>query len=132
MNKELAKKLHEAGFPNLAIYRHDFIEEPNDNPFKTGWDIKATCKLCGEKREYASGGFTTSDYYKGCTVISDYGQPTLEELIEACGHPSFFLFINGFDTLFVWGASISNKEETFWGATPSEAVANLWIALNKK
>ena len=70
--------------------------------------------------------------------------PTLEELIEACKktHES-----NGYTFDFV--INYVNSEEPYWfagyeymdgwcegedgqGATPTEAVANLWLALNKK
>lgn len=56
--------------------------------------------------------------------------PTLEELIEACG--------DGFQTLERykgvpdrWQAN-TLKQKSFLGATPVEAVAKLWLALNPK
>jgi len=55
--------------------------------------------------------------------------PTLSELIEACG--------DGFGKLekhrpnIGWGAYADNGIDEF-GLTPEEAVARLWLALNKK
>jgi len=63
--------------------------------------------------------------------------PTLEELIEACG--------DGFDALFGPYSSLNNHEgvrirdwrcdstgsSTATGKTAKEAVANLWLALNR-
>lgn len=60
--------------------------------------------------------------------------PTLEELIEACGE--------GFDCLGrhldtprgngqTWLAWSNRMENGMFGATPEEAVANLWLELNK-
>lgn len=59
------------------------------------------------------------------------GEFDLSSLVEACEHPGFFLYRNGFDTLFIWGASISSKEEAQYGSTPEEAAASLWLALQK-
>ena len=60
--------------------------------------------------------------------------PTLSELIEACGEK--------FDSLIKyesgWCAGIYHTRTDSWakrygkGSTPEEAVAKLWIALNKK
>ena len=53
--------------------------------------------------------------------------PTLSELIEACVDISFSL--NKTNTGF-WIESVKGDTETY--PTPEEAVANLWLALNKK
>ena len=76
------------------------------------------------------GGLTEESYLdeKGNT----YNQPTLSELIEACG--------DSFGSLGVNGQGINNKKwHCFgknrlieFGKTPEEAVANLWLELNKK
>ena len=63
--------------------------------------------------------------------------PPLEELIEACGHgfgdrylglntlTNEYEIIESIDGGYDYGAVVS-------GSTPSEAVANLWLELNKK
>ena len=51
--------------------------------------------------------------------------PTLEELIEACGKDLFSLTFTG-ETYSAGGARIIIS-----GETPSEAVADLWLELNK-
>ena len=58
--------------------------------------------------------------------------PTLEELIEACGkNINFYLKENWSDIEFLnWEAFGGAK--TGNGKTPTEAVANLWLELNKK
>ena len=59
--------------------------------------------------------------------------PTLEELIEACGDSSI--------SLAKWGKKWQAGYHDKWGEcngpegsgeTPEEAVANLWLAINKK
>lgn len=58
--------------------------------------------------------------------------PTLSELIAACGE-RFCLFLKG----TTWIAGISTEEPSWYpeaseeGDTPEEAVARLWLALNK-
>jgi len=54
--------------------------------------------------------------------------PTLEELIEACGDSFFMLSRRHHD---YYGATDGNSIQEI-GSTPSEAVANLYIELNKK
>jgi hypothetical protein len=66
-----------------------------------------------------------------------YYAPTLSELIEACGD-SFYCVIRGRGTMEgVWIASQMtspefNLNKTSQGSTPEEAVAKLWLELNKK
>jgi hypothetical protein len=152
MTPELAKKLHDNGFPNLAVYAHSFNHEPNDNPHKGGWNVKATCKFCGEVREYASSSTLSTTYFEGCPVISNYIFPTLSELIEACGE-DFRGLLKG--TFLIWNKDIKNYEDFIgffageldgtdgsclyvdsephgYGSTPEIAVAKLWLELNKK
>lgn len=57
--------------------------------------------------------------------------PTLEELIEACGIEFGSLTLLGEDAKYRWYAD--NREGVrYYGATPLEAVANLYLALNIK
>jgi hypothetical protein len=56
--------------------------------------------------------------------------PTLEELIEASVHPVELLRLTEISK-GKWGASRTD-EEYYHGATPEEAVARLYLALNKK
>lgn len=57
----------------------------------------------------------------------------LEELIEACGEHFYGVFKRSNNN---WGAWETDSEdegnEMFEGRTPTEAVARLWLALNKK
>lgn len=60
------------------------------------------------------------------------GYPTLSELIEACGD-DFRALIYGESADFPgkkWCAQATNAQMCF--DTPETAVANLWLALNKK
>jgi hypothetical protein len=54
--------------------------------------------------------------------------PTLEELIEACGD-KFFRLVRKHDGTFL---AESVDYDIGDGTTPAEAVARLWLALNKK
>jgi len=66
----------------------------------------------------------------------DYFPPSLSELIEACGEDFTYLQKLQYNyTNYKWGAtskSVFNEEMLFKGDTPEEAVANLWLELNKK
>lgn len=103
MNYELAKKLKEAGFPE-----------------SDGWFDKGTRFI---------------DRESGTKV------PTLPELIEACGEEFGGLALGGkrgearfgdavFEGYRAWGKNIETPLVGY--DTPEEAVAQLWLALNKK
>lgn len=108
MNYELAKELHDSGF-KYGAHLHRAYKE--DGTFRT----------LGDK--------PTDNYIY---------EPTLEELIEACGED--------FDALFSHFSSILEGDENkHWradatdrtgysvvGFTPQEAIARLYLVLNKK
>jgi hypothetical protein len=56
-----------------------------------------------------------------------YEYPTLSELIEACGEDFRCLIKDGKDGWCVQGDNFQWKDKT-----PEEAVAKLWLELNKK
>jgi hypothetical protein len=59
--------------------------------------------------------------------------PTLEELIQACGD-KFWSLERDLDPDEIWGAYPANEigdGPPAFGSTPTEAVARLWLALNK-
>lgn len=109
MNDKLAKKLKEKGFPQIWP-KPDFVE--------------------------------LHDAIRIQEIMSKYEKnvyiPTLEELIEACG--KYFCRFelrynpNKHLTNQVWWAYARDVKDNFFdigGETPSEAVANLWLALHK-
>ena len=102
MNYELAKKLKDAGFPMKKLAEYDMTQCP-----------------------FVWGHFN----YNGVSYIF----PTLSELIEACGGKMDRL--EAHDNSTIWVASSfrwqPNRIEV-QGSTPEEAVARLWLALNKK
>lgn len=110
MTYELAKELTDAGFSQEGFGMH--------------WNGSV---------------FTTQD-------IEGVYAPTLSELIEACGDrfqnvnlTSGLMSMRNKETLF-WEACAYIKGETYttWQnedckySSPEEAIANLWLALNKK
>lgn len=108
MNYELAKQLKDAGFDIRLLSKYEAQE------------AKKECIVFDETKEYLGGG-------KLC-----YEVPTLSELIEACG--DIVLWKNGDE----WSADVFNGKGEIYideyfsaenGATPEEAVANLWLAL---
>ncbi len=71
--------------------------------------------------------------YVGPSLDGDNGKnyhyPTLEELIEACGDEFDFLHMT--PTRGSWACHSQSNEAFGAGSTPTEAVARLWLALNK-
>lgn len=106
MTYELAKELKDAGFPQGCL------------PF--------FCDGC-KKAQHNDEGIDMCD----CEV-NKYTQtyiPTLSELIEACGEHFGTLTRNG----STWYASHYEFIDVYeYGPTPDEAVARLWLALNRK
>ncbi len=102
MNYELAKKLRDAGFP---------VKKGT----KFSWTGKETIFFDGE---------TNDDHQR-----IYFEAPALSELIEACGDG--FRWIQKCAGWWEACANENNIENT-QGSTPEEAIANLWLELNKK
>lgn len=100
---ELARELKEAGFSQKNVY---------------------PCEICGGKTDCA---ITQYEDAKPPYI------PTLEELIEACGDRFNLLVLgeHGFVASF-YDSEIQKNNVHGGGKTPSEAVANLWLALNPR
>lgn len=85
-------------------------------------------------KKLKDAGFPQKDGAPRDRYISDHPlhkycyTPTLSELIEACGGQFGALRLGAEHKWLAWGDE--GIEE--WGNTPSEAVANLWLELNKK
>lgn len=103
MNYELAKQLKDAGFSQHRVGAH---YSPD------------------------GGGYLIYDW-AGLSDV-DIAIPTLSELIEACGE-NFSSLIH---RAVYWSAKavLNGNDDGIWvdGSTPEEAVAKLWLALNKK
>ncbi len=112
MNYDLAKELMEAGFPQGCL------------PF--------FCDGC-KKAQHNDEGIDMCD----CEV-NKYTQtyiPTLSELIEACGE--CFVVLKAVHDMNQWIASDALYDSGKLGligigSSPESAVANLWLALNRK
>jgi hypothetical protein len=109
MNYELAKQLKDAGFPQTFPDGRWYYD-----------NLKELCQSCEDH------GDVHTDQTHGIV-------PTLEELIEACGEEF------GSVSLIVDDSSVKRWECQKWDgsdeyecSTPLEAVARLWLALNKK
>lgn len=104
MTYELAKDLKDAGF----VW--------NTHTLSNG-----ECGICGKYMNLTDTASICESYY-----------PTLSELIEACG-PAYFCLSR---RDHIWKAEHPHKELRLLvessGLTPEEAVARLWLALNKK
>lgn len=102
MDYELALALKKAGFRQFG--------DNSDNP-----------------RGYLNltGGHTCSD---GDSVYL----PALSELIEACGKEFWKLENTGHKCWQAWSKPYDDKPYSVQDPTPEEAVARLWLALNKK
>jgi len=106
MLQELAKELNGAGFPNIQDVQHR------------------------QGREFLTPDGRISVYSLGeAATTEDWFLPTLSELIAACGEKFFSLILD----CGKWRCTASGYEgyDDLY-STPSEAVARLWLALNKK
>lgn len=115
---ELAKKLKDAGFPQdteWILY--------NSPTYYERW-IRIL---------YRKPGTTSNTFEVGSTELSC---PTLSELIDACGKNFRMLSYDQPYVQWVAHGERENKKDislfTNDGKTPEEAVANLWLELNKK
>ncbi len=106
MEYELAKKLKNAGFPQFM----------NMGEYHYGNTIGQIDQNCWRLQKVDDD--TAMEWVK---------IPTLSELIEACGEE----FNNMFHIEKKWRCC-SFQDEDVMGNTPEEAVANLWLELNKK
>lgn len=121
MTYELAKQLKEAGFPQGGW----------ENPLLFYWSTYDGG--ASEQKPELIGAHECNFGF----MEKLWAAPTLEELIEACGE-KFGALYKSHDKKLPWGASDQNVELDSWelwrglhinGATPTEAVANLWLAL---
>lgn len=119
---ELAKKLKEAGFRQSGLGL--FLFEENKPRHESIKPMDTKCPVCEDT-----------------TCNPDYNpyrayEPTLSELIEACMdfHSPAHFEMGGWNT---WWAILRNENQSkvlggiTSGKTPSEAVANLWLELNR-
>jgi hypothetical protein len=106
MLKELAKELHGAGFPNISDIQHR------------------------QGREFLTREGRVAVYSLGeAASPEDWFLPTLSELIVACGE-SFSSLILESGKWRCTASAYDGYDHLY--STPSEAVAHLWLALNKK
>lgn len=104
MRYELAKELKDAGFRHF-----------------------------GEGHWLHSSGGKTHD----SEIAQDYSHkyayvPLLEELIEACGKDFRGLEMGDWEPIRWYAKSKRNEDEIVEGETPIEAMAKLWLQINKK
>jgi len=105
LSYEICKQLKEAGFPQNKYKFHPF-----------------TCDKCGKLH--------TSDWEVSdcdCWLGNRSYNPTLSELIEACGDNIWYL-LGKINEMYV----IIKDGQSFQGISREEAVAKLYLAINKK
>ena len=108
MDYELAKELKKAGFPQI-----------------------------GEGSTFEHGSMTVQEIVSGGEMNKeDLYFPALRELIDDCGHGFEMLtFVHAYDKKdCYWSCHGADDKmrDNFYSKTPEEAVARLWLALNKK
>ena len=116
MDYELAKKLKDAGFP-----QNDNCLQWFDKTYDFDLNDYNGCGMEGEQDEFKKD--------------EDVALPTLSELIEACYKEGIYFELQGYNNewLAFDGTQLTKEfNKKGEGKTPEEAVANLWLALNKK
>lgn len=119
MNYELAKELKDAGFPQKGLWGVVYLPEKIH--------VAAGGQQFYRKEEYRTFPWkNATEFLTG--GYEPIAQPTLSELIEACGQP-FALEVGDHkgDTWFAWIPRVRAMDAG--GATPEIAVARLWLAL---
>lgn len=130
MDYALAKQLKDAGFPQKSgpVWVHVIKKTITD-------------KHTGYKHERPEGwvyhNFVALPQKGLAKAIEWCSSPRLKELIEACGE-GFKVLYKHHDRFLASTDTLTDEtlkgliEENYGGSTPEIAVANLWLALNKK
>lgn len=120
MNYELVKKLKEAGWPQKLVSGSSDVYHLNHSD-----------KDLNKIYTVTEGNIINTEYLK---------VPLLSELVEACGEDFDAIFSgkqrkeDGYPKSkdMEWRADATNRTGfSCSGSTPEEAIANLWLALNK-
>ena len=130
---ELAKQLKDAGFP----------QEYRKTPIAMDWVYDSTGELMMIHDDNDTSWWLGQDYvvrFNEELLQKEYIKcPTMDELIEACGKfkIDFLLrdFATGDNNEWICGNYMPHEHEWIQystGSTPEEAVARLWLDLNKK
>jgi len=142
MNYKLAKQLKEAGFPQ------EYINLPSKMPGYTqvhSMDVVWEDGLV-QRIQFKNGYWEARDGDKWTHIELENSNackiPTLSELIEVCGDRMVMLFKEYKERKIIWVATDgtvsgdwildASEYKKARGKTPEEAVANLWLELNKK
>lgn len=118
MTYELAKKLKDAGFPQDRKLGGKVY-------FYEGRESQIVCE--GEGYECDCTTESSDGYGMGGGIYA----PTLSGLIEACGEKFLNLFYCAMMRNNWWAECGCCYYKQGAGTTPEEAVANLWLELNK-
>lgn len=134
MNYELAKQLKEAGYPQIYKQKLPLAD--------FAYDSKKTLHLLHHDNDtdwWIGNDYSHSEMTAHEMILNWVKAPTLEELIEACGdislrlqriktmpHEEIFWQVDTGQ----WGNYFATNENR--GSTPLEAVANLYLQINKK
>ena len=115
---ELAKELKDAGFPQeKTAFVFYIVKTGNAEPVHL------------LRVRYGLSGYSDKE------VLGCFDAPTLEELIEACGR-EFYSLVHEISRKGEWRTfSTPDDQNTIavqYSSTPEEAVARMWLALNKK
>ena len=86
-----------------------------------------TPELAQKLQKLKDAGIKTAFYSRDRKSIN----PTLSELIEACGE-EFYGVHTTHHGYKAYGGKIDSLTDEGFGSTPEEAVANLWLELHEK
>ena len=123
MNNELAKQLKDAGFP---------LPEEHMTGHYDSWILQKTYGLAlgidSKSEVHEIRLFPGMTYARNLVYV-----PTLSELIEACGDDFRWLDRFSLNGEVMFRASSGGlHDHVTQGRTPEEAVAQLWLKINRK
>ncbi len=132
---ELAKKLKDAGFPQVfkagscVLYKNErYIHTGGGHNGNEGLYVREGHTCCLDEYNKEDSDVDINNFIKNIEDTDLLLLPSLSELIEACGESFYSLDRSNLG----WQCSGEKHIVSNFFKTPEESVANLWLKLNEK